>query len=334
MHTYPSLYKLRINVILHYIKSILNFMKKFTFFLIAGIAALTGHAQNASPADTVQIKSHLTAITKSSQFRNHQNVDQLNKIAAYIHDVFVKYADTVYEQPYKVDGITYKNVICSFGTKYTKRLIIGAHYDVCGNQQGADDNASGVVGLLELARMLKGQPLQQRIDLVAYTLEEPPYFRTQYMGSYIHAQSMLDGKIDVTGMISLEMIGYFKEEPKSQSYPLGLLSLFYGNKGDYITLVKKFGGGKFTRQFIRKFRSASTIKTVKFAGPPKLPGIDFSDHLNYWNFGFSALMITDTSFYRNKNYHQTTDTMETLNIPKMASVIDGVFKVVVSLTSG
>ena len=126
-------------------------------------------------------------------------------------------------------------------------------------------------------------------------------------------------------MISLEMIGYFKDQKKSQSYPIGLLSLIYGNKGNYITLVKKFGAGHFTHKFCRQFKSAKTIRTKKFTGPATMTGIDFSDHLNYWKFGFSAFMITDTSFYRNKNYHELTDTMETLDIYRMAKVIDGVF---------
>lgn len=227
-------------------------------------------------------------------------------------------------QEYKVDGKTYQNVICSFGTNHLKRIIVGAHYDVCGNQQGADDNASGIIGLLEMARLLKGKELRHRVDLVAYTLEEPPYFRTEHMGSYVHAKSIFDNKIDVYGMLSVEMIGYFKDEKKSQSYPLGFLSLFYGNKGNYITLVKKFGQGKFAKHFGKYYNESKIIRTQTFKGPKKLPGIDFSDHLNYWNFGFSALMITDTSFYRNHNYHQATDTMETLDIGRMAKVIDGI----------
>lgn len=121
------------------------------------------------------------------------------------------------------------------------------------------------------------------------------------------------------------MIGYFKDEKKSQSYPIGLLSVFYGNRGDYITIVKKFGSGQFARNFSRKYKSTKAIKTKKFKGPKALPGIDFSDHLNYWRFGYSALMITDTSFYRNRNYHEPTDTMETLDIYRMAKVIEGVF---------
>jgi hypothetical protein len=151
------------------------------------------------------------------------------------------------------------------------------------------------------------------------------------MGSYVHAKSLFDNNIEVFGMVSLEMIGYFKEAKKTQSYPIKLLSLFYGNRGNYITLVKKFGSGKFSRKFCRKYKAAKTVRTKKFAGPTALPGIDYSDHLNYWKFGFSALMLTDTSFYRNKNYHEATDTMETLDIEKISKVINGVLGTLLAL---
>lgn len=280
----------------------------------------------AGKADTTLIKQHLVNITKTEKFRNHKNINQLNEIADYIKSSFQTYTDSVVFQEFDVHGKTYKNVIASFGTEHKKRVIIGAHYDVCGNQEGADDNASGIVGLLELARMLKGEQLNYRIDLVAYTLEEPPHFKTEYMGSYIHAKYLKDNKIDIYGMLSVEMIGYFNDEKKSQTYPVGLLSLFYGNKGNYITLVRKFGSGKFARKFVTRYKKSKTITTKKFTGPKFLPGIDFSDHLNYWKFGFSALMITDTSFYRNFNYHEPTDTIETLDIKRMAKVIDGIYK--------
>lgn len=297
----------------------LKYISLFPFFLFVGHCFATNYS------DTTIIKYHLTAITKSKKFRTYKNIEQLNETAEYIKSVFNQYTDSVFIQEYSVNGQIYKNVICSFGTENNKRVIVGAHYDVCENQEGADDNASGVVGLLELSRLLKGQKLNQRIDLVAYSLEEPPFFRTEYMGSYIHAKSLSDNKTDVYGMISLEMIGYFKDEKKTQQYPIGLLSLFYGSRGNYITLVKKFGAGRFTRKFCRKYKSTKAIHTKKFSGPRFLPGIDFSDHLNYWKFGFSALMITDTAFYRNKNYHKSTDTMETLDIKRMSKVIDGVF---------
>lgn len=289
----------------------------FVFFLLLS-------AFFAAQSDTLLIRKHLQEITKQKGFRNSENLALLNRTASYIQQVFSQYADSVQRQPYLADGNEYSNVIASFGTENKQRIIIGAHYDVCGKQEGADDNASGVVGLLELARQLQGKKLHYRVDLVAYTLEEPPYFRTEYMGSYIHAKSLADSKIDVYGMVSLEMIGYFKDEKRTQEYPLGILKLIYGSRGNYITLVKKFGSGKFSRKFGKKFRRSKQIRTKKFVGPAALPGIDFSDHLNYWKFNFSALMLTDTAFYRNKNYHESEDTMEKLDLDRMAKVIDGV----------
>jgi hypothetical protein len=281
--------------------------------------------------DSILVKKHLIALTEIPKFRNHKNVDQLDSVANYIKNDFAKYADSVSFQEYKVDGKIYKNVIASFGTENKKRVIVGAHYDVCGDQDGADDNATGTTALLELARLLKGEKLNYRIDLVAFTLEEPPYFRTENMGSYIHAKYLKDNNIDVFGMVSVEMIGYFTDARDSQNYPLGLLSLFYGDKGDFITIVKKLNAGTFANEFNKKYKESGQIKTKTFASPKFLQGIDYSDHLNYWKFGYSALMLTDTSFFRNENYHKSTDTIETLDIPRMCNVIDALFYTITKL---
>jgi peptidase M28-like protein len=302
-------------------------MKHITILITALFLAQFSTAQT----DTLLVKNHLTKITKTNGYRNSDNPELLNEIADYIYNDFKKYSDTVYFQEFQVAGITYKNVICSFGSTDKKTIILGAHYDVCGDQQGADDNASGIVGLLELARQFKGQKPNYRLELVAYTLEEPPYFRTENMGSYIHAKSLKDNDTEVFGMVSLEMIGFFKDEKKSQEYPVGILSLIYGNKGNYITLVNKFGKGKFARQFSRNYKKAHTVRAKKFTAPKIMEGIDYSDHLNYWKFNYSALMLTDTSFFRNPHYHKNTDTMETLDIPRMAKVIDGVYRAVMAL---
>lgn len=295
-----------------------------SFFLIPIFAS----SQNS---DTLKIKKHLTVITKTEQARNYQNLESLNFVADYIFKEFEKSADSTYYQTYDIIGIEYKNVVCVFGNDQEKTIVIGAHYDVCGDQEGADDNASGVIGLLELTRLLKGQKLNYRLEIVAYTLEEPPYFRSKNMGSYIHAKSIVDNKIDIYGMVCLEMIGYFDDTKNSQEYPLGLLSWVYGDRGDFIALITKFGKGKFARKFESAFVKHQHLKTEKLTAPSFLQGIDFSDHLNYWELGISAIMITDTAFYRNKNYHEETDKMETLNIPKMSKVIDSVFDAIVSL---
>jgi hypothetical protein len=278
------------------------------------------------PADTTSIRLHLTALTKTQSFRTHNNVAQLNQTADYIRSKFALYTNVISIQEYSAGGQSYRNIIASFGTNNSKRIIIGAHYDVCGQQEGADDNASGITGILELARMLKGKALKYRVDLVAYSLEEPPYFRTKSMGSYIHAKSLADEGASVYGMISLEMIGYFSDEPGSQTYPDGVQSGLFGDKGDYIALVARTGGGPFQKAFCSAFKQVGSIKSNQYMGPASMPGIDFSDHMNYWKFNFDAIMITDTSFYRNKNYHSSTDTIDTLDLIRMAKVIDGIYE--------
>lgn len=283
--------------------------------------------------DTLLVKQHLVALTKQPGYRHYEDTQTLNKSANYIRQVLQQYADTVYEQTYKVAGRTYRNVIGSFGIHNTKRIITGAHYDVAGKQEGADDNASGVAGLLELARQLKGKPLNKRIDLVAYTLEEPPFFRTEQMGSYVHAQSLKPIKADVAGMISLEMIGYFRDEPGTQQFPHPALKEQFGSTGNFITLVRLARKDAFVDAFTQHFQAANTIRSIPFAAPAAVAGVDFSDHLNYWQLGISALMVTDSSFFRNHNYHQASDTLETLDITRLSQVVDGVLAALLVMTT-
>lgn len=286
---------------------------------------------SSQQSDTLRIEHHLTQITKTPKSRNYLNISTLNSVADYIYNELEKVCDSVYFQNFMVNENIYKNVIASIGPKDAERIIIGAHYDVAGNQEGADDNASGIVGMFELARMLSEDTLKYRIDFVAYTLEEPPFFRTKQMGSYIHAKYIHDNNIPLKGMVCLEMIGYFNDTPGSQSFPLKALKVVYGNTGNFITVVQKYGNGAFGREFNALMKNQKLLPTKSFKGPQKLPGIDFSDHQNYWKFQYSAVMITNTAFYRNHNYHQTGDKLETLNLTKMSAVINEVYHSILQL---
>jgi len=281
-------------------------------------------------ADSVKLKSHVYSICGAKGFRNMNDTAALNITARYIITELKKLPNVrVGKQTYDVGGKTSGHIIGSLGPQGAPHIIIGAHYDVCDEQAGADDNASGVAGLLELARLLSEQDTSRWkycIDLVAYTLEEPPTFRTPAMGSAVHARSLYENKVDVAGMISIEMIGYYSSERHSQRYPVGFLKLFYGSRGNFITVVKKMHGGRFVRRFTRGFRHGGNIITKVFAAPKWVPGIDFSDHLNYWAYDWDALMITDTSFYRNIRYHEKTDLPETLDYGKMSFVVSNIFK--------
>jgi len=284
--------------------------------------------------DKTRMLKDLQFLVKSPIARYDEHVERLNECAKYIFDEFKKLTEDVEEQKYMLKGKEYKNIICSFGPKEGERIIVGAHYDVCENQPGADDNASGVAGMLEIARLISSQSqgLKYRVDFVAYTLEEPPNFRTANMGSAVHAKMLFENHVKVKQMICLEMIGFFSDKRRSQEYPIGLMKLFYPTKANYIALVGKIGQGKSIRSIRKEMRENSEIKVCSINSPAFVSGIDFSDHLNYWKYGYPAVMITDTAFYRNPNYHEKTDTLETLNIDKIAEVVKGVFASVVSMS--
>ncbi|MCB0350712.1 MAG: M28 family peptidase [Bdellovibrionales bacterium] len=278
------------------------------------------------------LKKHVQHIVNVSPFRNYANSDSLDKVAEYIKMEFEKNCAAVSFQNYEVDGKMYKNVICSFGGQYRKKIIIGAHYDVAADQDGADDNASGVAGIIELTRIIKENNIQPAHDLeiVAYTLEEPPYFSGLNMGSYIHAKSLNDKNDSIAFMLSVEMIGYYSDKWWSQNYPSQILYAFYPLKGNFIALI----GGIKEYWNSRKLKTslAQSMNTPLYGlnAPDIVPGIDFSDHRNYWKFGYNAYMITDTSFYRNSNYHKATDTIDTLNYEIMADIVQGLHGLAIS----
>lgn len=295
-------------------------MKKYILWCLTILSTSTLTAQTSR----LEVKQQLDTIVNRDGFRSYDDTATLSAVGVYIETIFKRYSSHVYRQTYIVQNREYFNVVGLIGDTTKPRIVIGAHYDVCDQQKGADDNGTGVVGLIQAIEQLHGDSLSEYcFEFVAYTLEEPPYFATEYMGSFVHANSLKNRGVEVYGMISLEMIGYFSTAKKSQGYPLGFLALFYGNVGDYITIVRKMNKGQFTREFTGKYKRTKKIETKKFTGPRQLTGIDFSDHRNYWNLGYDALMLTDTAFYRNKNYHKSSDTIDTIDIERMCLVIDG-----------
>jgi hypothetical protein len=271
----------------------------------------------------------------SQQFtpRDQTNPRNLDRAAAYIHDQLAETGGRVGEQAFVISGNTYRNVICSFGPESNERIVVGAHYDSYHEYPAADDNASGVAGLIELARLLSQTRLPLQVDLVAYTLEEPPYFGTPHMGSVMHAQSLRKDGISIRAMLSLEMIGYFSDAPDSQNFPVSLLRLFYPSRGNFIAVVGSLGEGGLSRRVKRAMIGSSTLPVYSINAPRSVPGVDFSDHLSYWKAGYDALMITDTAFYRNRNYHTANDTPEKLDYGRMAMVVAGVYAAVIDLSS-
>jgi hypothetical protein len=303
------------------------------WFAITQPLMFRGRASDKSlTVDAARLEAHVRGLSETHSPRDEGHPENLDRAAAYLRKEFesAKAAD-VSEQPFQVRGRTYRNVIASFGPQTKELIVVGAHYDTAGPLPGADDNASGVAGLIELAHLLGRTPPAMRVELVAYTLEEPPYFRSPWMGSAVHASALKANGLTVRAMISLEMIGYFNDQPDSQHYPVSLLKAFYPTTGNFIAVVGKMDQGRTLRRVKSAMARASTLPVYSINAPRAIPGVDFSDHLNYWNEGYDALMITDTAFYRNPNYHTYADTPDTLDYKRMAMVVQGVYAAVAAL---
>ncbi|HEU4510105.1 MAG TPA: M28 family peptidase [Pyrinomonadaceae bacterium] len=281
--------------------------------------------------DPSRLQAHVRKLSMELSPRDESHIENLDRVAAYIKHEFSQTTAAVTEQGYRVQGNSYRNVIAQFGPESAERIVVGAHYDAAGPLPGADDNASGVAGLIELARLLGAQPPPVRVELVAFSLEEPPYFRTTGMGSSVHAESLRKQGVRVKAMFSLEMIGYFSDAPNSQHFPAAILSALYPSTGNFISVVGRFSDWSLVRRTKSAMRKASPLPVYSINAPAFIPGVDFSDQLNYWHAGYNAVMITDTAFYRNRNYHTAQDTEEKLDYKRMAMVVEGVYAAVVDL---
>ncbi len=254
----------------------------------------------------------------------------LDKAEEFIVSEFRRQGYTVSFQPYEVEGRVYRNIYVEIRGRLIpdKILIIGAHYDTVMGTPGADDNASGVAGMLELARLLREKSFNHTIQFVAFTLEEPPFFYTRKMGSYQYAKALHNANKDLIGMICLESIGYFVDTKESQHFPLPIFKLFYPNRGDFIALVSNLRSKGFLNRIKNAFKGGTNLPVESISTFSIIPGIDFSDHRAFWRFGYNAVMVTDTAFYRNPNYHSRGDTHETLDYRRMAEVVVGLRRAV------
>jgi len=255
-------------------------------------------------------------------------VDLLKKTADHLTDAFVSFGYEVTQQPVPYKKTHHLNVIAKPKGSIDlppdqPLLVIGAHYDTVSRSPGADDNASAVAGLVETARLLADNP-PASVRLVAFCPEEPPAYRTKRMGSYVYAESLKKAGVRLKGMICLEMIGFFTDIPGSQSYPVPLMNTIYPKEGNFIAIVGNILSTRWTRRVKKAFMTGTDIPAAALNAPSLLVGIDFSDHWSFNRFGYPAVMITDTAFYRTPHYHQPSDLPDTLDYTRMAKVVDGV----------
>lgn len=258
------------------------------------------------------------------------NPSGLSRAADFIDEFFSRIGLKVSRQTFQVDGFDCHNIeavsqeFCGLGEPH---WILGAHYDSAPGTFGADDNISAVAILLETARLLVQSATPPRnIRFVAYTNEEPPHFTNESMGSRVHARSCRKNGDNLQGMICLESLGYYSNEPGSQELPtlyrMPKETIEFARSrgieptvGNYIAIV----GDEQSASILARFDTAFSNRPIPTL-PLVMPEMRFSDHLCYWDEGFPAIMLTDTALFRNPNYHKHTDTVETLNFEAMASI--------------
>jgi Peptidase family M28 len=306
------------------------------FFMVAAVPALVLFLvtqpmvipikSSLPPADPLRLQRHVERLSIDFHPRSAEHVNNLDQAADYIVDEFrsVEPAVRVEVQPVLVGGRTYKNIIARFGPEIGPPLVIGAHYDSHGQTPGADDNASGVAGLLELARLLGSTPPAHAIELVAYTLEEPPHFGSRDMGSAWHARTLVSSGRGARLMLSLEMIGSFSDKPGSQRFPHPAMRFVYPDRGNFIAVIGRPVDALATRAVKARMAGATDLAVRSMNAPRSVVGVDFSDHRSYWDEGIPALMITDTAFFRKPEYHQAGDTHDKLDYRRMAQVVQAV----------
>jgi peptidase M28-like protein len=274
-------------------------------------------------ADAARLERDVHRLTTDFAPRAADDPASLERAAAWIESHFRETGARVESQRFGARGREYRNVVASFGPENGPRVLVGAHYDAMGlfgDNPGADDNASGTAGLLELARLLAPAHLDHRVDLVAFTLEEPPFYRSTSMGSRVYADALVAAKVELCAMTCIEVIGAFTER---QPWPSPLLAMVYPTRGDFIGVVGRPLDDGLARRVKGWMRVPGGVPVYSFNGPTMM-GTDASDHESFWRRGLPAVMVTDTAFLRNERYHTPRDTADTLDYRRMALVVDGV----------
>jgi Zn-dependent M28 family amino/carboxypeptidase len=280
-----------------------------------------------------RLRAHVYELAERIGERNWPHYHGLELARDYIAGEFRRAGYEAALLPFAHRGATFHNVEAVLQTEPTaaRCVVVGAHYDSVEGSPGANDNASGVAALLELARRLHGRRLPLAVRFVAFANEEPPYFNTGAgMGSVEYVRSLDDVANRVRAMLSLETVGFYRDEPGSQHYP-PLVGLLYPDRGNFIAFVGNLRSRALVRTVVGHFRAVATLPSEGAALPASIPGVSWSDHRSFWAAGVPAVMVTDTAPFRDPHYHLASDTPERLDYGRMARLVEGLAHVVAAL---
>ena len=271
-----------------------------------------------------RLRQHVEMLAGTIGERNVWRPESLAQAAQYIRMTCAEAGLLSGVQAYEARGCRVENIeVIVRGTSTgAGAIVVGAHYDSVAGCPGANDNATGVASVLELARRLAARPGRRTVRFVAFVNEEPPFFQTDAMGSLVYARAARERGDAIDAMLALETMGYYSDEPGSQTYPAPLAGLF-PSTGNFIGMVSDLRSARLLWRVRRAFRRATNMPVEAAPAPATLPGVGWSDHWSFWQVGYRAMMVTDTAPYRYPWYHTPEDRPDKVQYDRLSSVVDG-----------
>ncbi|NUP08876.1 MAG: M28 family peptidase [Polyangiaceae bacterium] len=274
-----------------------------------------------------RLRADLDVLARQIGDRNTRALEGLERAAAFIEERLRAAEYSPARQTFDTKGIPTSNIEVVITGEQPTSLVVGAHYDTAWSCPGANDNGTGVVSLLELARRLHGIRPKHTLRLVFFTNEEPPHFDTELMGSFVYANQLAAIGTQVVGMLSLETMGFYSDEEGSQRYP-PVIGAVYPSRGNFIGFIGNVGSRALVRETVSLFRDVATIPSEGTAAFATIPGVGWSDHASFWRHDWPALMVTDTAPFRYEHYHTSEDTIDKVDFDGLARVTIGLEHVI------
>ncbi|MBN2012727.1 M28 family peptidase [candidate division KSB1 bacterium] len=280
-----------------------------------------------------QLRSHVETLATEIGERNSTHYAALEQAYLYIFSSMQQTSFDISTIEYSHEHRTYQIAVAEKkGTdKPDEIIVVGAHYDTVEDCPGADDNASGIAGLLECMRIIDSYPNSRTIRFVAFPLEEPPFHNSPLMGSHVYARKCHSEQQKLLCMIAFEMLGYYTEKRGTQRYPTSVMEQKLTNRGNFIAIVGNVDSKNIVSSISQSFDEQQLLPVEPLVTYEYVPGSNLSDHAPFWEHGYKAVMVTDTAFYRNPYYHLPEDTPSTLNFNIFAKVIISMAKAIQDL---
>ena len=276
-----------------------------------------------------RLQGHVRTLAGEIGERNVWQPEKLAYAARYIEERLRETGHHPAREAFSAAAVDVWNVVVEKpgAARPGEIVVVGAHYDSVMGSPGANDNATGVAALLEIARSLARQQPARTVRCVFFANEEPPFYLTGEMGSLVHARAARQRGDKIVAMLSLETIGYYTDEEKSQHYPFPF-ALLYPAKGNFVGFVGNVASRSLVRRAVGAFRSRAAFPSEGVAAPGGIAGIGWSDHWSFWQQGYPAIMITDTALFRYGPYHTRDDTPEKVTYEGLTRTVSGLERVI------